>query len=68
MPSIEREGRGVVQAKRRQSFYFPQETLDEMKAAAASQDRSLAWVLEQAWRIARGTISRFPQAADTQVS
>jgi uncharacterized small protein (TIGR04563 family) len=37
----------------RQSLYFPKDMLDEIKDEALSQDRSLSWIIQQAWRIAR---------------
>jgi uncharacterized small protein (TIGR04563 family) len=43
---------------RKQSFYFPQEMLDEIVAEAQRLDRSLSWVVQRAWRIARKEIER----------
>jgi uncharacterized small protein (TIGR04563 family) len=41
----------------RQSLYFPKEMLDEIKDEALGQDRSLSWIIQQAWRIARLRVS-----------
>jgi uncharacterized small protein (TIGR04563 family) len=50
--------------KRKQSLYFPEEMLKEIQEEANRQDRSLSWVVQQAWRIARGEIKRFPSVND----
>jgi uncharacterized small protein (TIGR04563 family) len=46
--------------KRKQSLYFPEEMLKEIQDEANRQDRSLSWIVQQAWRIARTEIMRFP--------
>ena len=46
--------------KRKQSLYFPEEMLAEIQAEARRQDRSLSWIVQQAWRIARGEILKIP--------
>ena len=45
---------------RKQSLYFPEDVLREIVSEANRQDRSLSWIVQQAWRIARGEITRFP--------
>lgn len=50
--------------KRKQSLYFPVEMLKEIQEEALRQDRSLSWVTQQAWRIARREIMRFPSVDD----
>jgi uncharacterized small protein (TIGR04563 family) len=50
--------------KRKQSLYFPEEMLEEIQTEANRQDRSLSWIVQQAWRIARGDIKRFPSVND----
>ena len=50
--------------KRKQSLYFPEEMLKEITQEAARQDRSLSWIVQQAWRIARSEITRFPSVND----
>ncbi|MHB1844045.1 MAG: TIGR04563 family protein [Deltaproteobacteria bacterium] len=49
---------------RKQSLYFPEEMLQEIQREANRQDRSLSWVVQQAWRIARGDIRRIPSVND----
>jgi uncharacterized small protein (TIGR04563 family) len=46
--------------KRKQSLYFPEEMLREIQDEAIRQDRSLSWIVQQAWRVARGQILRIP--------
>lgn len=38
--------------KRKQSLYFPAEMLADLQAEAERQERSLSWMMQQAWRIA----------------
>ena len=46
--------------KRKQSLYFPEEMLQEIQHEAIRQDRSMSWIVQQAWRLARTEITRFP--------
>ena len=50
--------------KRKQSLYFPEEMLREIQEEATRQDRSLSWVVQQAWKIARERIKAFPAVND----
>ncbi|MBI5544729.1 MAG: TIGR04563 family protein [Deltaproteobacteria bacterium] len=50
--------------KRKQSLYFPEDMLKEIQEEATRQDRSLSWIVQQAWRIARTEIIRFPSVND----
>ncbi len=50
--------------KRKQSLYFPEEMLNEIKNEANRQDRSLSWIVQQAWRLARTDIQKFPSPND----
>ncbi|HKD42847.1 MAG TPA: TIGR04563 family protein [Myxococcaceae bacterium] len=50
--------------KRKQSLYFPEEMLREIQEEANRQDRSLSWVVQQAWKIARERIKSFPAVND----
>jgi uncharacterized small protein (TIGR04563 family) len=49
-----------VSDKRKQSLYFPEEMLREIQEQATRQDRSLSWIVQQAWRTARAQIARMP--------
>lgn len=50
--------------KRKQSLYFPEEMLREIQDEANRQDRSLSWIVQQAWKIARSEIARYPSVND----
>lgn len=50
--------------KRKQSLYFPEDMLKEIQEEATRQDRSLSWIVQQAWRVARSDIARFPSVND----
>ena len=50
--------------KRKQSLYFPEEMLVEIQKEAARQDRSLSWIVQKAWQIARKEIQKFPSVND----
>ncbi len=50
--------------KRKQSLYFPEDMLREIQDEATRQDRSLSWIVQQAWKIARSDIARFPSVND----
>jgi uncharacterized small protein (TIGR04563 family) len=51
--------------KRKQSLYFPEDMLKEIQTEAARLDRSLSWVVQQAWKAARPRIASFPSLNDT---
>jgi len=57
-------GTPVPTDKRKQSLYFPEDMLQEMGDEAKRQDRSLSWLVQQAWRIAREKLSRTPGIND----
>src|SRR5438067_13162133 len=46
--------------KRKQSLYFPEDMLREIQEEANRQDRSLSWIVQQAWKIASNELLRFP--------
>ncbi|HET8732295.1 MAG TPA: TIGR04563 family protein [Anaeromyxobacteraceae bacterium] len=50
--------------KRKQSLYFPDEMLRENEAEATRLDRSLSWIVQQAWKMARERMSRVPGVND----
>ena len=51
--------------KRKQSLYFPEEMLNEISREANRQDRSLSWIVQKAWKIAREEISKYPAVNDS---
>jgi uncharacterized small protein (TIGR04563 family) len=50
--------------KRKQSLYFPEEMLREIQEEATRQDRSLSWVVQQAWKVARKRMATIPGVND----
>ena len=50
--------------KRKQSLYFPEEMLHDIAAEATRQDRSLSWIVQQAWKAARREIKSMPSVGD----
>lgn len=50
--------------KRKQSLYFPETMLQEIKDEAARLDRSLSWVVQRAWKMARLDIRKIPSVND----
>ena len=50
--------------KRKQSLYFPEEMLKEIQDEAARQDRSLSWIVQQAWKVDRSEIRKLPSVND----
>lgn len=49
---------------RKQSLYFPEDMLEEIQREATRQDRSISWIVQQAWRVARGDIRKMPSVND----
>ena len=50
--------------KRKQSLYFPEQMLNEIQYEANRQDRSLSWIVQKAWQIARSEIAKYPSVTD----
>lgn len=50
--------------KRKQSLYFPEDMLEEIQREGARLDRSLSWIVQQAWKLARSPIRAFPSSND----
>ena len=42
--------------------------LDEIRKEAARQDRSLSWIVQKAWKIARRELTKFPSVNDIEDS
>lgn len=51
--------------KRKRSLYFPDNILREMQSEAKRQERSLSWIVQYAWRIARAELMRLPSVGDS---
>jgi len=43
---------------RKRSFYFPDWMTREVEAEATRLDRSVSWILQRAWKLARADIRR----------
>ncbi len=65
---LSRRGEGATGASnadgRKQSLYFPEGMLQEMKEEAARLDRSLSWVVQRAWKLAKPEIAHLPSMGD----
>lgn len=62
-PSSERRGLvfgGDMIDNRKQSLYFPEEMLKEIKEESIRLDRSLSWIVQRAWMLAREQIKAAP--------
>lgn len=51
---------GSTADKRKQSLYFPETMLEEIKSEATRLDRSLSWVVQRAWKLAKAEIAQIP--------
>ena len=49
---------------RKQSLYFPDEMLSEIQTQAQRLDRSLSWVVQQAWKISKTELRKIPSPND----
>lgn len=53
--------------KRKRSLYFPDNILREMQSEAKRQERSLSWIVQYAWRIARADLMRLPSVGESEL-
>jgi len=51
-----------VSQKRKVTLYFNAAMLAETQREALRQDRSISWIIQAAWKIARDTIKQMPGA------
>lgn len=49
---------------RKQSLYFPEEMLSEIRREADRLDRSLSWVLQRAWKLAWKELAKYPGTSE----
>jgi uncharacterized small protein (TIGR04563 family) len=47
---------------RKKSLYFPRRMLDELEEQADRQDRSISWLVQQAWALAKKQVTRLTPA------
>ena len=57
---------GGVEKKRKQTLYFPDVALDEIKSEATRLQRSLSWVVQRAWRTAFEEVKKLPGSNDSR--
>jgi uncharacterized small protein (TIGR04563 family) len=50
----------VPSPKKKVTLYFSAGMLDETQREAIRQDRSISWIIQAAWRIARDEVQRRP--------
>jgi len=48
----------------KRSVYLPKEMVQEIEGEMARQERTLSWLIQQAWRIAGPTIQGFPGVSE----
>ncbi len=48
--------------RHRQSFYLPEAMLDEIRAEAKRLNRSVSWVVQRAWKLAKHELGQLPSA------
>jgi uncharacterized small protein (TIGR04563 family) len=51
-----------VSQKRKVTLYFNAAMLSETQKEALRQDRSISWIIQAAWRIARDEVKKMPPA------
>ncbi len=49
---------------RKQSLYFPEEMLNEIRTEAERLERSLSWCLQRAWKLARKELAKYPGTSE----
>ena len=47
--------------KHRQSFYLPETMLDEIRIEAKRLNRSVSWVVQRAWKLAKRELGTLPK-------
>ena len=52
--------------KKKVTLYFSAGMLDETQREAIRQDRSISWIIQAAWRIAREEVQRLPGYGEGQ--
>lgn len=51
--------------KKKVTLYFNATMLSETQREALRQDRSISWIIQAAWRIARDEVKRMPSVVPT---
>ncbi|MFU8802768.1 MAG: TIGR04563 family protein [Bradymonadaceae bacterium] len=50
----------TVATKKKMTLYLSEDLLNETKQEALRQDRSLSWIMEAAWKMARERLQEMP--------
>ncbi len=53
--------------KRKQSVYFPVDMLEEIQREALRQDRTVSWIIQRSWKVAREEILSYPSINDAAI-
>jgi len=53
----------VPAPKKKVTLYFTSGLLEETQREAIRQDRSISWIIQSAWRMARDEVRKLPGAA-----
>ena len=53
-----------MRGTKKRSIYVPADILDEIEHEMQRQERTMSWLVQQAWRIARPTIQSLPAVED----
>lgn len=53
-----------MRGTKKRSIYVPAEMMSEIDHEMQRQERTLSWLMQQAWRIARPTIQSLPGIED----
>jgi uncharacterized small protein (TIGR04563 family) len=53
----------VPAPKKKVTLYFSSGLLEETQREAIRQDRSISWIIQAAWRLAREEVRRLPSAS-----
>jgi uncharacterized small protein (TIGR04563 family) len=57
-----------VSQKRKVTLYFNAAMLAETQKEALRQDRSISWIIQAAWKIARDEVKRMPPALNSSTA
>jgi len=53
-----------MSAKTKLTVYVPEDIFAEMKAEADRQDRTVSWMVEHCWKLARSKMQSYPSIAE----
>lgn len=57
-----------MRGTQKRSVYLPAEMLEQIEHEMQRQERTLSWLIQQAWRIAGPTIRNFPGMDDLDLA